>query len=67
MALSCVSWLGYNHACQIDSYMLGGELSVTNARDRMATPILPEVVYLTEALTSILYSPWEVQIYAGSV
>lgn len=53
MALSCVSWLRANHACQIDSCMLGGGLSVTNARHRMATTILPAVMDLTEAVTTI--------------
>lgn len=57
MAQSCMSWLRSNHACQIDSYMLGGGLSVTNARHRMATPILPAVMYLTEALTIFSKEP----------
>lgn len=53
MALSCVSWLRANHACQIDSCMLGGGLSMMNAGHRMVATILPAVMDLTEAVTTI--------------
>lgn len=50
MILACVSWPRPNHVCQIDSCMLDCRLSVTNARHKMVTLILPTAVYLKNAL-----------------
>lgn len=50
MVLGCVSWPRPNHVCQIDSCMLDCRLSVTNARHKMVTLILPTAVYLKKAL-----------------
>lgn len=50
MILDCVSWPRPNHVCQIDSCMLDCRLSVTNARHKMVTLILPTAIYLKKAL-----------------
>lgn len=50
MVLGCVSWPRPNHVCQIDSCMLDCRLSVTNAKHKMVTLILPTAVYLKKAL-----------------
>lgn len=50
MILACVSWPRPNHVCQIDSCMLDCRLSVTNARHKMVTLILPTAVYLKKSL-----------------
>lgn len=50
MVLGYESWPRSNRACQIDSCILDGGLSVTNARHRMATLILPTAIYLNKAL-----------------
>lgn len=50
MVLGCVSWPRPNHVCQIDSCTLDCRLSVTNARHKMVTLILPTAIYLKKAL-----------------
>lgn len=50
MVLGCVSWPRPNHVCQIDSCTLDCRLSVTNARHKMVTLILPTAIFLKKAL-----------------
>lgn len=50
MVLGCVSWPRPNHVCQIDSCMLDCRLSVTNARHKMVTLILPTAIYLKKGI-----------------